>query len=426
MYENAHTRVLAAILRFDNRFLKSFLERCGIKHTHIRINGNIDIDVERQYTKKGDKWYLEPSKNKEENTTNCRPDCLIWKGDQFAIIIENKINGAPETENQVDNYINAISDRNDIKLKDNYFIWVIYLGGDTEDMPSSYSLHESGPLFVRGVDDSRHAGSHLRLVSYKNVIIPWLEEDVLPICPYGMSNLTGGLLVYIDYLKKRFENSSSEEKVYYDSTDVVGFFRTIEESLKNPFPKLYNDAKDFVSLAEENDQALFFFKALKHYYLNHHFRFSDKGLYKNWTIYTAGSNVYVWKNSWNNNQVTSHFICDLFFELYAYQINSFMSNPAGFKESKQVVTCGLRFKGNDDSLKNYLINKGVMIGDHVFNKEAQMKERRQLCLKDDSFFDSFVQDPTIKELCKKIDALLKEYKEESLTSQDNNSQPSFR
>lgn len=415
MFENAHTRVLAAILRYDNRFLESFLERCGIKHSHIRINGEINVDVERQYTKKGDRWIRSASRIEKESTNNCRPDCLVWKEDQFAIIIENKINGAPETKHQVDNYIQAISGGNDIKLKDNYYIWVIYLGGDTEDMPSSESLSDAGSLFVRGEDENRRAGKHLSLVSYKNVVIPWLEEDVLPICPYGMTSLTGGLLVYIDYLKKRFEDSSSEEKTYYDSKDVVGFFRRVEGETDTPLYKLYNDAKDYVSIVDESDEDAIYFKALKHYYLNHHFRFKDQSLYKTWTISAAGSLVYVWKNSWSAIQVKSHSICDLFLELYPYQIDTYQSDPAKFERSKKTITISLKYKGKDERLKKSLEEGGITIGDHVFNKAAQKRGDKINLGQEGFFFDSFVNDPTIKELCKKIDNLLKKYKEESFT-----------
>lgn len=411
MYENAHTRVLAAVLRYDQRFLDSFLARCGVQHSHIRINGKIEVDVERQYTKEGNDWVVGKKRVEQQNSNNCRPDCLVWKRGQFAVIIENKINGAPETDKQIDHYIEAISGEKDIKLRNNDYIWVIYLGGDSEDMPSQKSLSLKNTLYVKGSGDNRRAGKHLRLVSYKNTIIPWLEEDVLPICPFGLSSLTGGLLVYIDYLKKRFTNSSSDEIRFFDSKKVVDFFRDVERESKDPFYKLYKDAKDYIDIANEDDENYIFFKALKHFYLNHHFRFHDQKHNKNWTISASGSLVYVWKNNWNTNLTKSHSIADLYFKLYPYQIDTFMLDPAKFKLS---VHCSLEFKeykGKDEKLIKYLKDNGINIGDgeHMFDKAKQIKGHKLILDQDGKFFDSFVKDDAIKNLCSRIDELLIKY-----------------
>ena len=206
MFENAHTRVLGALLGYNNNcFLWSFLERCDISINKNRAKTKgINVDIERQYQKENGTWTKKQLNDQQEKTDSlCRPDCLIWKNGTFAIIIENKINGARETPKQVNNYIEAVSSDHEIwgtNIPENVLknIWVIYLGGDSEDMPSENSLSLNNPLFLK---KNKEAGKHLSLISYKHYILPWLEEDVLPNCPFGMTGMTGGLLVYIDYLK---------------------------------------------------------------------------------------------------------------------------------------------------------------------------------------------------------------------------------
>lgn len=419
MYENAHTRILGALLQYnDNQFLNSFLERF-CKGLYYQKNKNV-VRVERQYKKSDNGWIAVETSEQKEGSTLCRPDCMIWKKNHYAVIIENKINGATETHHQVDHYIEAVLDDDDIfDTKDDIIkkIWVVYLGGDTSEMPSKKSLSnkydKNDKYFIIGKDESRSPGKHLSVISYKDDIIPWLQEDVLPQCPIGMMGLIGGLMVYIDYLKKRFEDNTSEEMKFYDSEKVIELFRTLDNYTILPFFwKKHNEIGDFVfneSFSEEKD--LSFFKALRHYFLNHHFRFFEPSINENWTIRTTGSFVHIWKNAWERIQNKTHATCDLYFELFPYQIDEYLKSPIS---SKKAITCGLRYKGKDSQLES-LINHhiddlGYNIDGYIFDKKSQ-KNSRALELSQDGalFFDSFVKDSTIVKICEQIDIAIKEY-----------------
>lgn len=418
MYENAHTRLLGAILKYDMQFLHSFLERCCGK-IYVQKT-KVKIEVERQYVKENGAWKNIKNNRLREGSYCCRPDCLVWKKDRIAVIIENKINRACETTRQVENYIEAIYGDPNIfssQSDENYKkIWVIYLGGDTAEMPSDKSLNNANKLFlIKG--DNRGPGKHLCLVSYKDVIIPWLEEDVLPKCPFGITGLTGGLMVYIDYLKHRFEDNSSEEERFYNSSPVIQLFEKVDKKISPFYYEKYIAVSNYLAGEsdredEKEDKDHSFYKALRFYYLNHHFCFKDPQLNEKWMIRTTGAFVHVWKKVWEHIQDKPHPTCDLYFELYPYQIDTYMHNPEDFINSKRAVTCRLNYKGKDNKFKTQLNQKlkGIEeIGEFIFNKDSQ-KSGKQLTLKSDgAFFDSFVDDNTITQMCTIIDTFLKNY-----------------
>lgn len=415
IYENGHTRILGAILKYNQQFLHSFLEWCC---GNINVQKkNVEVEIERQYEKGDNGVWQKGNSGKREGLNCCRPDCLIWKKDRFAVVIENKINGASETPRQVDNYIEAISCDQEIfssQCEENKkIIWVIYLGGDTAEMPSNISLNNAGKLFLikDNNDKNREPGKHLCLVSYKDVIIPWLEEDVLPKCPFGMTGLTGGLMVYIDYLKHRFEDNSSEEEKIYNSSDIIQLFKEVDNKIKPFYYEKYIAVSNYLVDKRDNekeDKEYSFFKALRYYYLNHHFCFKDTQLNEKWMIRTTGAFVHVWKKEWERIQNKPHSTCDLYFQLYPYQIDNYMSNPEVFKKKKRAVTCCLYYKGKNDNLiknLNQKLKTGHFseIGNYIFNKKGST-----LTFTSGSFFDSFVADDTIIQIYNIIDEAIKE------------------
>ena len=419
MYENAHTRILGAILQYNNcQFLESFLKRCGLNVGYLPLTQEkIHVEVEYQYKKENGKWTHKKGMKRQDQESQdyCRPDCLIWNPNSFAIIIENKINDADETDHQVDNYISAVlDDSKAIGLKTENKIWVVYLGGDTFVMPTNQSLSKGRPFLIykkkkQGVPE---VGKNLSLISYKEDIIPWLEEDVLPQCPIGMSGLTGGLMVYIDYLKKRFVDTISEEGQFFDSNEIVEIFRKCEKDLLPFFFVRYNSVSNYIQNDLSSPELLSFFRALRHYFLKHHFRFSDSEAELNnqiWAIRTPGTNIHIWKRAWESFQKKQHATCDLYFDLFPYQVDDFLSDPS--KNGTRAITCSLRYKGNDIKVLAALKKEGVTVNEYVYNKERQKNDDMVLTIKqnDTSFFDSFVQDPMILSICESIDKALKDY-----------------
>ena len=105
--ENSHTNILMKILQYKNRyqnkycFLESFFNFLNIP---ISISES-DVAFRREkYSKGGEK--------------NGRIDGLIYQINNFALIIENKVNHAGPTEKQIETYIEGIKKEFILKNKD--------------------------------------------------------------------------------------------------------------------------------------------------------------------------------------------------------------------------------------------------------------------------------------------------------------------
>ncbi len=187
--ENSHSNILLRLLQYRNTcgfvFLESFL---------ARLNFNIDLKgksicFEREY------------KN---------IDMLIFVKDDFAILIENKVNGAFCRNNQIGGYVDTVLHDSAIfsqKKQAQGFVnhlWVVYLdriGSSEPDASSKANLRQIG-LCDPVLDPSLPLeGNRYASANYSEHILPWLEEDVLPIVMHKDTVLLAGIVQYIDYLK---------------------------------------------------------------------------------------------------------------------------------------------------------------------------------------------------------------------------------
>ena len=165
--ENAHSRILMKLLQFneDKSFpiLDSFLKE-------LEINENI---TNPEFT----------------SDSSDRIDLLI-KDEKYAIIVENKIHDAIDQENQLNRYIE------EVERKGFDSLYIIYLTKDGRE-PTNGSLSEERKrrLKIEG---------RFYSLSYKDNILPWMEERILPICRIEEENLSSALRQYIDHLKGLF------------------------------------------------------------------------------------------------------------------------------------------------------------------------------------------------------------------------------
>ena len=94
--ENSHTNVLIKLLQYKNQygyvFLEDFLAYLGIG---IDIEPSVKVDFEREAYYKG----IEK---------NGRIIGIIYQKDNFALIIENKVNGAGNQKEQIKKYIEGV------------------------------------------------------------------------------------------------------------------------------------------------------------------------------------------------------------------------------------------------------------------------------------------------------------------------------
>ena len=198
--ENAHTRILVKLLEFEQRRKKPFLEgfiklindelyngNHGSKKFHIKNKENFKIYEQFPYI-------------------DCYIDCYILS-DNYAIIIENKINGASDQWKQIQRYIEATKKRQYSDDK----IYVIYLtnNGSKKVSNNSFTAEAKKHLDYTDTNNGRFVP-----MNYRNHILPLLEDFLNDYSFNSENNLKAALVQYVDYLKGRFCMCDEDEKYY--------------------------------------------------------------------------------------------------------------------------------------------------------------------------------------------------------------------
>ncbi len=169
--ENAHSRILMQLLRYKDGdrypILESFIQNMG---TVGNIEPEIDINT--------------PQITNERE----RIDGLIEETNKYAIIVENKIWGAADQNNQIERYVDAVI-RHGIPEER---IFVIYLTKDGLKLVSDWSLTEKTKEILQ---------ERFIPMNFKHHILPWLKEEVLPNCKMKEEFLHSAVHQYIDYLE---------------------------------------------------------------------------------------------------------------------------------------------------------------------------------------------------------------------------------
>ena len=191
--ENAHTRILTAILNYDRDgqypFVKSFVSHFLTGIDNVEVNSP-RIAMQRNYI-----------------------DALIWEENKYAIVIENKINWVVDQKEQIKRYIDAVRNLCNVNPEDGACI-VIYLTEDGRKKVERFSFTEDAKKLL-GYKDNDNPGRYIEL-NYKEDILPWLKEDVLLNCRYGEHSLVTMLEQYIDYLENRFGGRKKEYSVLFE------------------------------------------------------------------------------------------------------------------------------------------------------------------------------------------------------------------
>jgi len=178
--ENAHSRILMKLLNAkDSEYfiLKSFLLYLGEPFSRLILK-DIKITCEK----------------------NRIDICVLAK--DFALIVENKIHGAVDQEEQIISYVTKVKSHSNSRYKSDKNIYVLYLGGDSEERPSKSSL----PTELEDELKSR-----FKIISYRNTILPWLESNIIANCKSKDRYLSSAIMQYIDHLNGMY-NLRKEEK----------------------------------------------------------------------------------------------------------------------------------------------------------------------------------------------------------------------
>ena len=208
--ENSHTNLLMKILQYNNHyghvFLESFFTFMGLS---IKLDGDQDIVFNRE------KFYAKG-----------RIDGFIYQENKFALIIENKVNGATNQKEQLKKYIEEIlKDKNVFSQQDKNEekIWVCFLtkdGREKPDVDSQRCMRDKGicSQICEG-DNDVVEGPRYVAINYQDHILPWLKEEIQPIVQQRDHILNTGILQYIDFLEGMFGLRQADSKLLYDSKE---------------------------------------------------------------------------------------------------------------------------------------------------------------------------------------------------------------
>lgn len=194
--ENAHTRILVKLLKYPSGgsypILSSFLRMANDILSEDPEVKPINPDIKKPVIQFGQEFI----------------DGLIL-GEGQGIIIENKIHYAVDQDAQIETYIKRVQEHG-IK---NDRIYVIYLTRNGSKEIQDYSLTE----WAKGIlkCDDEHTGRFIKM-NYRDHIIKWLKEDILPNCSIKEDLLISAIKQYIDHLEgitrtRKNDNNMNEE-----------------------------------------------------------------------------------------------------------------------------------------------------------------------------------------------------------------------
>ena len=309
--ENANTKVLKYLLQYNNhQFLASFLQRIGISiqptdplASFLQIIG-ISIQPTDPITITDQKQAI--------GTNGTGFIDLYIHFDKIHIIIENKIYGAADTDKQLARYIATVNginakdfdnwyDTNSTKYENTH---VVYLTADGTKEPSEDSL----PVRIR--ERVKYYS-----ISYSDVILPWLEEDVMPKIPFledGM--MIYGMRQYIAFLKHLLTKEESE---------VVNVFI---DGLKNEMDKeKYNKILEAIKAIKNKDDIVL--QSLRKdlgYKAEAIFSGDLDGEVGGWVLHFTPSFVLLYKKSWAELDTRKYSIPSL--SLVCATTDNFLNN----------------------------------------------------------------------------------------------------
>lgn len=232
--ENAHSRILTELLKQNNGKRFEVLESFVAYLVRLKTGTNFTFKF----------------KNPVITAEKDRIDTLIVDK-THALIIENKIHDAEDQEGQLARYILKVISQG--INKDNIF--VLYLTRDGSKRPEEQTWQFDGNYFQ---DDFI---PRFIEISYKNHILPWVKDDLLPNCKPKDVFLKSTLEQYIDYFEglflKRKTQSNMKKELKGHITLALKLNGTLEENnaiLESKVKELQTTQDQLNELIEENNQ----------------------------------------------------------------------------------------------------------------------------------------------------------------------------
>ena len=300
--ENANTKVLKHLLGYNKGLLTSFLERVGLPMP----NGKVSIEEQMKAIGNKQTGFIDLylKYDNEYGTTK--------------VIIENKIYGAGDTDKQLARYI-ATVDGVENKEFGNWYerftdplnneelpsvnkdIRVVYLTADGTSEPSEKSL----PTKLKNA-------VQYYAINYKDDILPWLEEDVLPHLPYGTDGMMiAGVKQYIAFLKQLLADESSKV--------VDEFFEGLQGKDAEKYKLLLNAVDGNNGSVPENVQ-----KSLRKQLGARAEAIFSADVQGEWVLHFTPSFIILYKKSWAALDTRKYSIPSL--HIYAGNTDAFLRN----------------------------------------------------------------------------------------------------
>ena len=319
MSENDHTNVLCEILNLKILGKKPFMESFVEDVLGIKIEG-MDLIAKTQIKALG----------KTDKTSGFIDLLLEDKGKNIYIIVENKVCGAGDGDDQLaryyftykrdktalNNYYAQDSDFKDEcekywdgdnnKADANNSVYLIYLTDYTnEDQQTDEDAKEKCPSDTSIKPDFREKlDKYYRHISYEEHIYSWLKDQVLPLMPYGKNgDAHHSVLLYIRELENMFATNDAQNKWYLENTDIQSLIINPILGQRNTNTEKYvaldNVYKELKLIAEnsreESSPAL---NDLLSCVLCHRDNVFGKYAPEGWTVYCAANYITFYPTRW--------------------------------------------------------------------------------------------------------------------------------
>lgn len=217
--ENAHSRILIKLFQYEynNKFvlLKSFLDEIGFD----------DLS----------KMLIKPMITSETN----RIDARVREKKKFSLIIENKINGAPDQPKQIERYI-EIEKQSGF---DEAQIHILYLTSDGGSPCLSSFSREKQAVY----------SDRYKEISYRYNVLPWLKKVVAEKHFEFTNNelLVSAITQYKNFLEGKYKQREGEQKMTNIMTSLIEkqFGLNSENELENH--KKICDLKEYLETLNE-------------------------------------------------------------------------------------------------------------------------------------------------------------------------------
>lgn len=201
--ENGHSRILTKLLQYKSDrgkydFLESLLAYIVVKREHTSYSS---IKIEK------------PQITQEKHHID------LWVRDKdYAIIFENKVYNAPDQKRQLSRYINQTKQYNYREEQ----IFVVYLSSWGQE-PDKQSWGKYKDAF---------SGRYVNL-SFRDDIIDWLKEQVIPNIRDKDFYLKSAVLQYIDYLEGIYKKRTIDKEMNMEIRKVIEERLKLDKCLDN-------------------------------------------------------------------------------------------------------------------------------------------------------------------------------------------------